>query len=99
LPDVEILLTTGVFGDCDPRSDEAMAQSPYSGTGAYGRELHRVAEETNCAYLDMTTPWIEYVRSSGLHPHAFYRDACHANAYGEQILGKILLSYWSQPRQ
>jgi hypothetical protein len=43
----------------------------------------------------MTTPWAEYIRSSGLHPHRFYRDAVHANEFGEQILSQILMAFWT----
>jgi hypothetical protein len=43
----------------------------------------------------MTTPWADYIRSSGLHPHRFYRDRVHANTYGEQILGKILMAFFT----
>ena len=47
----------------------------------------------------MTTPWAEYIRSSGLHPHRFYRDRVHANEYGEQILSKILMSFFTCPNE
>ena len=30
-----------------------------------------------------------------LHWRLFYRDAVHANEYGEQILSKILLAFWT----
>jgi hypothetical protein len=96
LPEVEILLATGTFGTADPRDPEALAKAPHSGTGAYGQALKYLAEEENCAYLDMTTPWAEYIRSSKLHPHLFYRDAVHANEYGEQILSRILLAFWAE---
>lgn len=94
LPEVEILLTTGVFGTADPRVPEELAKAAYSGTGPYGVALQKLAAEERCAYLDMTTPWAEYIRSSKLHPHLFYRDAVHANEYGEQILSKILLAFF-----
>lgn len=96
LPEVEILLATGAFGTVDPRDPEALAKAPHSGTGAYGQRLKELAEEGRCAYLDMTTPWAEYIRSTGLHPHLFYRDVVHANEQGEQILAKILLAFWKQ---
>jgi alpha-L-fucosidase len=95
LPEVEILLTTGVFGTTDPRDADALAKAPHSGTGAYGRALMALAAEEHCAYMDMTTPWAEYIRSSKLHPHLFYRDAVHANESGEQILGKIMMAFWT----
>ncbi len=96
LPEVEILLATGVFGSqADPRQPEELAKAAYSGAGDYGVRLKKVAAEEDSAYLDMTTPWAEYVRASGLHPHLFYRDRVHANEYGEQILSKILMSFFT----
>ena len=41
----------------------------------------------------MTGPWAEYVRSTGLHPHLFYRDRVHANEQGEQILSQIVMAF------
>lgn len=94
LPDVEFFLTSGTFGTADPRKPEELAKAAHSGTGSYGQSLSRLAAEEKCAYLDMTTPWAEYIRSSNLHPHVFYRDQVHANEYGEQILSKILMEFW-----
>jgi hypothetical protein len=95
LPEVEILLATGAFGTADPRVPEELAKAPCSGTGAYGRKLKELAAAEGAAYLDLTTPWAEYVRSARVHPHRFYRDPVHANEYGEQILSKILLAFWT----
>jgi lysophospholipase L1-like esterase len=96
LPEVEILLATGTFGTADPRDPKTLAQASHSGTGNYGRELKRLAAEERCAYLDMTTPWAEYIRSANVHPHQFYRDVVHANEYGEQVLGKILIAFFAE---
>lgn len=95
LPEVEILLATGTFGTTDPRDPVALSKAPHSGTAAYGRALKALAAEQGCAYLDMTTPWAEYIRSAKVHPHLFYRDPVHANEYGEQILSKILMAFWT----
>ena len=54
-----------------------------------------MAGDEHCAYLDLTTPWAEYLRSAKVHPHLFYRDVVHANEYGEQVLSKILLAFWA----
>jgi hypothetical protein len=27
----------------------------------------------------------------------FYRDVVHANEYGEQVLAKIMLAFWTAP--
>jgi len=94
LPEVEILLGTGTFSRTDPRDEVALAVASFSGTGAYGTELRKLAAAEGCAYLDMTTPWAEYIRSSGLHPHLFYRDAVHANEVGEQVLSEIMMAFW-----
>lgn len=96
LPEVEIILATGTFGIADPRSPEELAAAAHSGTGRYGEELRKLAAEQRCAYLDMTTPWAQYIRSAKVHPHVFYRDVVHANEYGEQILARILLSFFRQ---
>ena len=45
----------------------------------------------------MTAPWAEYIRSAKLHPHLFYRDVVHANEFGEQILAKIMMAFWTAP--
>ena len=95
LPEVEFLLTPGVYGIIDPRDKRAMAASSHSGSGAYGKALKKLAAEQKCAYFDLTTPWCEYVISSKLHPHLFYRDVVHANEFGEQILSKILMAFWT----
>ena len=97
LPELEILLFTGTFGTADPRDAATLARASHSGTGAYGQALKALAAEERCAYLDITTPWAEYIRSSQLHPHRFYRDVVHANEFGEQILAKIMMTFWTAP--
>lgn len=94
LPEVEILLATGTFGTADPRDPEALAKAAHSGSGAYGKALAELAAQEHCAFLDMTAPWAEYIRSAKVHPHVFYRDVVHANECGEQILSKILLAFF-----
>lgn len=90
LPKVEILLATGAFGTADPRVAAELEQANCSGTGDYGRKLRALARTERCAFVDMTAPWAEYMRSARVHPHLFYRDVVHANEYGEQVLGAIL---------
>ena len=91
LPEVEILLATGAFGATDPRDAAALAKA----TGSYAQALQKLAADEHCAFLDMTTPWAQYIRSSKLHPYLFYRDAIHANEFGEQILSRIMLDFWA----
>lgn len=94
LPEVEILLATGTFGTTDPRSSQELAKDKRSGAGEYGVALEKLATEEQCAFLNMTLPWAEYIRSTKLHPHIFYRDRVHANEFGEQILSKVLMSFF-----
>ena len=94
LPDVEILLFTGTFGTTAPRSPEELTKDKRSGAGEYGAALQKLAAEQRCAFLNMTLPWAEYIRSTKLHPHVFYRDRVHANEIGEQILSKILMAFF-----
>ena len=68
-------------------------ESPASLTGV-AQAVPQLAAEEQCAYLDMTAPWAEYIRSAGVHPHRFYRDPVHANEYGEQILSRILMEFF-----
>ena len=95
LPDVEVLLFTGTFGTADPRVPAELEKAAHSGTGAYGKALKALAAEQRCAYLDMTTPWAEYLRSAKVHTHTFYRDVVHANEYGEQVLSKIMMKFFT----
>ncbi|MEJ1970997.1 MAG: SGNH/GDSL hydrolase family protein [Lacunisphaera sp.] len=97
LPGVEILLGSGCFGKIDPRYPADWITAKNNGGEEYRNELARIAREEKCAYLDFTPPWGEYVRASGLHPHLFYRDPVHANEFGEQILSKILIAFFTQP--
>ncbi len=92
LPEVEILLANGTFGAADPR-DPAELEKINEPDG-YTQSLSKLAVELRCAMLDMRTPWIEFLRSTEMHPHLFYRDRVHANEFGEQILSKILLAFF-----
>ncbi|MCX7006005.1 MAG: hypothetical protein NTY53_01925, partial [Kiritimatiellaeota bacterium] len=96
LPQVEILLASGAFGsNADPRLPAELAKAPHSGSAPYGAALKKLAGDEHCAYLDMTTPWAEYLNSTKVHPHIFYRDRVHANECGEQILSQILLAFFT----
>lgn len=98
LPETEFLLFTGAFGTADPRDPKALAQASYSGTGEYGANLRNLAADERCAYLDLTRPWADYIVSSKVHPHLFYRDVVHANEFGEQILGRVFMAFFGPAR-
>jgi len=92
----DILLMTGAFGSVDPRGDGFLNTDGVHST-PYNQELQKLADEVGAAFLDMETAWGQYVRDSGKELTSFKRDAVHANAQGEQILGHILANYLSYP--
>ncbi len=93
---VDILLLSGVFGRLDPRDGKAWKQiSDKAHYSAYRKALAALARETESAYFDMQKPWGEYIRTSGREPGYFKRDVVHANALGEQIIGRLLAAYLS----
>jgi lysophospholipase L1-like esterase len=92
LPEVEFLLFTSGFGAADPRDDAELAK--LRDPAGYAASLNALAVAERCAFLDMRTPWIEAMRSAGVHPHTFYRDRVHANEFGEQVLAMIMMEFW-----
>ena len=88
----DILLMTGPFGGVDPRqrtSWETTRAKPY------GTELRKLAEQSKAGFLDLQAVWGKYVADSGQEVKWFMRDVVHANAQGEQILGRILERFFS----
>ncbi len=94
----DILLMTGAFGATDPGKDDQWQKiSDPSRYSDYRKGLEKLADEVGAAFLDMEVAWARYIRDSGKDLASFKRDAIHANAQGEQILGHILANYLSYP--
>ena len=94
LPDVEILLATGTFGTADPRDPATLAKAPHSGTGAMvGAQVTRRRRTLCLSRHDCALGGIHPLGE--MHPHLFYRDVVHANEFGEQILAKIMMAFWT----
>jgi hypothetical protein len=91
----DILLLTGAFGYVDPRDDKQWSFE--ADPADYRSRLRRLAEEEKAALLDMTAYWGKYIRESGKELDWFKRDAVHANERGMQVLGQILVKYFSPP--
>jgi len=94
----DILLMTGAFGRTDPRDDaqwQAIVDPDHHSD--YRKNLEKLARETGAAFLDMEAAWGAYIRGSQEDLDGFKRDPIHANARGEQILGRILANYLSHP--
>jgi glyoxylase-like metal-dependent hydrolase (beta-lactamase superfamily II) len=96
--DADILLMTGAFGSVDPREDNQWQKiSDPSHFSEYRKGLELLARDTGAAFLDMEAAWAGYIRESGKDLDWFKRDPIHANERGEQIIGRILESYFSLP--
>ncbi len=94
----DILLMTGAFGQTDPRDERSWQTiSDPNHYTQYRKGLEDLAQETGSAFLDMEAAWARYIRQSGKALDWFKRDPIHANERGEQILGRILASYLSNP--
>ena len=96
--DADILLMTGAFGSVDPRDDNQWQRiSDPNHFSEYRKGLELLARDTGAAFLDMEAAWAGYVRDSGKDLEWFKRDSIHANERGEQILGRILETYFTLP--
>lgn len=91
--DAEILLMTGTFGRIDPKNDQQWQYAIDQTKTPYRYQLQQLAQQQNCGFLDIRADWGKSILSSGKDVKWFQRDPVHANAKGEQILGRILARY------
>lgn len=89
----DVLLMTGAFGLIDPRRDDQWTEAIPADAADYRFRLRALAESEEAGFLDMTAHWGRYIRASGHELDWFKRDPIHANARGEQILGRILAAH------
>ncbi|RYD34134.1 MAG: SGNH/GDSL hydrolase family protein [Verrucomicrobiaceae bacterium] len=89
-PDLEVLLLSPTFGA--PHNPKTGPSEEYK---AYQAALPKLAAEEKCGYFDMTTPWKEYIDSSGYALDSFKRDVVHANDRGKQILGRLMQAFFA----
>jgi hypothetical protein len=67
----------------------------YSPEGNYNTDLEIIADEEDVAFLDLYSA-VKNQLSGNLQLSDLMRDAHHANTYGKQFFGRILLS-WFEP--
>jgi hypothetical protein len=91
----DILLMTGAFGRMDPMDDSVWSFEIDPKADNYRSRLQRLANDEHTGFLDMTAHWGKYIRESGKSLDWFKRDVVHANIYGEQILGHILVAHFA----
>ena len=60
----------------------------------YRNWMRRVAAEENCEFVDMTGPFVQYIRDSGSSYGWYMRDGVHANQRGSQVIGRLLEEYF-----
>lgn len=100
---VEIMVLTPVFGvEGNPKEhgwNVGWNYDPEKAAHPFRRELKRVAEEEKCAFFDINAPWRQYCLDSGKAMGYFHRDAVHANLRGQQLLGRLLESWFKQESQ
>ena len=92
----DVLLMSGAFGRVNPYRDEEWSYEIPSGDNDRAR-LRSLAAAEKAGFLDMTAHWGRFIRESGRELGWFKRDEVHANARGEQILGRILAAYLAPP--
>ncbi|MFM2417981.1 MAG: hypothetical protein RL385_2704, partial [Pseudomonadota bacterium] len=85
----EVLLTTPAFGYVDPRDS---SQWTYA-ADSQRAQMKRLADELQVGFFDMTAEWGKYVVDSGRDVSSFKRDELHANAQGQQIMGRLLTAH------
>ena len=91
----DVLLMTGPFGFFDPLDAAQWKTVADTPPESYRAKLEAVAREMKVGFLDIQRIWGDYVRTSGKPLGDFKRDVVHANPEGEQVLGRILVRYFT----
>lgn len=91
--DPEIMLMTKVVGTVEDMQGHTFEIS--DDPKDYRNWMRRVAAEEKCEFVDLTGPFVQYIRDTGSHYGWFMRDGVHANDRGSQIIGRLLFNYFS----
>ncbi len=95
-PDTEVLLLTPVFGSPHDEHIRTYTREIDTTTSNFRFNMQKVAAEEKCAFFDMTGPWWQYIQDSGKTYGWFMGDAVHANARGQQIIGRLLEMWFKE---
>ncbi len=97
LPDCEIMLMSGPVNKDFRPHDEMTPDVPIPACAAvvdpFAAEQKKLGEEEGVEFLDMATPWCQYLAASGKPFEWFHRDVVHADDRGKQVLARILEVY------
>lgn len=94
----EILLLSGPMGKDWRPQNPAHPNAPLPvcayGGDPFNNAMAKLAEQRGIAFLDMNTPWHQYLAASGKPWEYFHRDTVHANDRAKRILGQMLERYF-----
>ena len=84
----EIIFMTPVVGAGDPSKPDETKEKFIAGCA-------QVCKEEKVEFIDMFTPWKNYISASGKPFEWFHRDPVHANVRGAMVLAKIVEVYFA----
>jgi lysophospholipase L1-like esterase len=93
-PGQEVLLLTPVFGAYNDEQVKEMPREIDATTSNFRHDMMKVAVDENCAFFDIAGPLWEYIRNSGKTVGWFMGDRVHANARGNQLIGRLLEAWF-----
>jgi len=78
-----------------PKQVPSTSPDKWPGPSPFYQGMEEMCKEMKVEYLDMYTPWHQYIGASEKPYMWFHRDVFHANDRGKQILGRMLEVYFS----
>ncbi|MDR1964208.1 MAG: SGNH/GDSL hydrolase family protein [Planctomycetaceae bacterium] len=91
----EIMLITPVFGAMTDAHLRNWTFNISDNPEDYRNKLRKLAEEENCEFVDLTGAFHQYITNSGRSYGWYMRDGVHANERGFQIIGRLLIQFFS----
>lgn len=87
----EIMFMTPVVGagdPCKPGANDKAAED-------FRTAMQKVCQDEKVEYVDMWSPWKDYVCTGGKPVSWYHRDFVHANQRGAVVLAKIIEAYFA----
>ena len=92
---IEVILMSEAAGSGNDPYVNAGLTAPLDVNGTSWRDqLYKLAGDEHVEFLDMSQ-WYAYIKDSGLPYSSYQADTIHMNAYGEQVAGRVLESYFA----
>lgn len=93
----ETMLLTGPLGRAWEEIAPPETPSPHGSLVIptdFWAALENLAKELKVEFQDQGTLWRNYLKSQDKHPYWFNRDHVHGNAFGEQVVARMLETYF-----